>query len=74
MSLLAQKQILLAVGRLPRDDGSTIQENLDRFTGGKKGSHARVIVGDGDLGGGGEWGDGNRVGLVGAFDHLQCLC
>ena len=33
VSLGAEKEVFFAVGRLPRHDGSTIEENLDRLAG-----------------------------------------
>ena len=58
----ANKQILFALCRLPREDGRAEKEDLDRLAGRQACSHSGVVVGDGDLRGryGGRDGDGGR--------------
>lgn len=46
--LITQKQILLSVCRFPRNDRSSVQQNLDTVTGRQNGNHASIIVRNGN--------------------------
>ena len=67
--LVAQEQLLAAVGRLPGDHGGAAEQHLDAVALRQLGDDPGVVVGQRDLRGGpgGRDGDGRRFG--GAFDH-----
>ncbi len=64
MSLGAQEEVFLAIGRLPRDHGGAEEQNLNGLSCGQTRRDARIVLRDGDLRGGDDGGDGNVGGLV----------
>lgn len=63
--LVAEEEVLPAVGGLPRDDGCAVQEDFDTLAGGQSGSDAGIVIGDGDLRGGLDGRNGNSGRLLG---------
>lgn len=67
VSFGADEQVLLALGSLPREDGSAKEENLDGLARRQACRDSGVVFGDGDLRGRYGGRDGDSGGFLGAF-------
>ena len=68
-SLGAEKQLLLALCRLPRENVGTKEEDLDGLAGRQARSDSGVVFRDGDLGSGYGGRDRNSRGFLGSFHY-----